>query len=142
MPRPSRYRIMLVEDAGTEMVPYNPQPEPEFEPVESVSPGDIEMELLLQCLRRLRSRGPAGESGWTRSHEEEPLTFLLDAVSDAWIIRKPDGAVLFANEAARGLRLESRVYQRFEEFEVEKTTYVKRGLSYGGLTIEVATRRR
>jgi hypothetical protein len=133
-----KYRIMLVEVPGTEMVPYSPPPEPEFEPVELLSPGDLEMQLLLQCLQRLQSRGE-GDAPWTRPHHDEPLTFLLDAVSDAWIIRHSEGGVIFANEAAKLLELEARSYQRFEEFEVEQRRYTKRGLTYSGLTIEVAT---
>ena len=130
---------MLVEVPGTDMVPYTPPPEPDFEPVELLSPGDLEMQLLLQCLKRLQSRG-AGDTAWTRSHSEEPLTFLLDAVSDAWIIRMTEGQVVFANEAARLLELEKRPYQRFEEFEFDSRRFHKRGLTYSGLTIEVATR--
>ena len=74
--------------------------------------------------------------------DEEPLTFLLDAVSDAWIVRTLKGGVLFANQAARELDLESREFSKFETFSIQDVRYEKRGLTYAGITLEVATRSR
>jgi PAS domain-containing protein len=115
------------------------EPEPEFDSEVEYSPAELEFQLILKSLRILRRRG-TGDSAWTTSLEEEPLTFLLDAVSDAWIVRNQKGGVLFANQAARELELESRTFSRFETFIFQELEYEKRGLSYAGITLEVATR--
>lgn len=117
------------------------EPEPDFDSSIEYSPAELEFKLILKSLRILRRRG-SGESAWTTSLDEEPLTFLLDAVSDAWIVRTSKGGVLFANQAARELDLESRVFSKFETFRYQEIQYEKRGLSYGGITLEVATRSR
>lgn len=114
------------------------EPEPEFDSQVEYSPAELEFQLILKSLRILRRRG-MGDAAWTTSLEEEPLTFLLDAVSDAWIVRTEKGAVLFANRAAKDLDLESREFTRFEKFVFQELQYEKRGLRYAGVTLEVAT---
>ena len=114
-------------------------PEPEFDATVEYSPAELEFQLILKSLRILRRRG-MGDSAWTTSLEEEPLTFLLDAVSDAWIVRHEKGGVLFANQAAKDLQLEARQFARFETFGMAGKEYEKRGIRYAGITLEVATR--
>lgn len=114
------------------------EPEPDFESKTEYSAAELEFQLILKSLRILRRRG-TGDSAWTTSLEEAPLTFLLDAVSDAWIVRHQKGQVLFANRAAKDLQLEDRAYSRFERFAIGKQQYEKRGISYAGITLEVAT---
>jgi hypothetical protein len=115
------------------------EPEPEFDSKAEYSPAELEFQLILKSLRILRRRGE-GSSAWTTSLEEAPLTFLLDAVSDAWIVRHQKGPVLFANQAARELQLEDREFAKFEKFVVGRQRYEKRGIKYAGVTLEVATR--
>jgi len=117
------------------------EPEPDFDSGVEYSPAELEFKLILKSLRILRRRG-TGDSAWTTSLDEEPLTFLLDAVSDAWIVRTLKGGVLFANQAARELDLESREFSKFETFSIQDVRYEKRGLTYAGITLEVATRSR
>ena len=57
---------------------------------------------LLSAVRLLRRHSEGSSHGWTLPHAEDPIAFLLDAMSDPVRIVLPDGHVVFRNHAASG----------------------------------------
>jgi PAS domain-containing protein len=93
-----RYRFILVEEpAETLPVRYRRRRSPPFM-VRRTDP----MEVLLEAFLRLSWRSE-GSAAWAPVLSENPLTFLLDAVGDAVVVRHSDGRLAYANPAARRL---------------------------------------
>lgn len=94
------------------------------------------MQSLVRAMSRLQRRGK-GERAWTTSVADEPLAFLLDAISDAWMLRERGGKVLFANAAARALSLETRPTEVYEKFRAEGKLYERRTQAFEQYVLEV-----
>ena len=141
-----RYRIMLVEETSGSLVPqrknqhrrhWRPEPEPAVE-------FDV-LQVLLNSLTRVRRRGH-GPSAWAPVFDNDPLAFLLDSISDAFVVRGMDDRVIFDNPLARELRLGERRFSLYEEFEVDGEQFLGRGMKIdlpaGQLRFTVVSRRR
>ena len=139
-----RYRIYLVPDAGGALVPRRGAArhrtrsrieEPSPDPAASLG-------ALLNALQRVARRGP-GPSAWAPVMND-PLTFLLDSMSDALLVRGLDGQLLFANALAHELGLVERHFSAYEEFERAGQRYLGRGLQIqlpeGQLTFTLVSR--
>lgn len=140
-----RYRIFLVEDAAGALVPVRGQRRRRHSSrVETPSFQDdlLALNALLGAVRRLTRRGQ-GPSAWAPVHRD-PISFLLDTMSDALVVRGLDGEVLFANPVAEQLGLQQRNFAAYEEFELGEESYLARGLRVelpqGPLTFTVVTR--
>lgn len=142
-----RYRIFLVEDAAGALVPArgrrrsrhtSPTNDSEFQ--ESL----LALNALLSALRRVNRRG-SGPAAWAPV-AHDPLTFLLDTMSDALLVRGLNGEIVYANSWAQRLQLERRDFTNFEEFEQDGESYHSRGLliqlPQGQLTFTLVTRAR
>jgi len=94
-----RYRFVLVEEpAETLPVRYRrTRPFPQVW-IRRTDP----LEVLLEAFLKLNRRSE-GEQAWAPVLSENPLTFLLDAVGDAILVWDRDGALVYANPAARRL---------------------------------------
>ena len=98
-----RYRILLVADEPAALIPaprrrtragrQEHQEEPGLRPA---------VEALLRALRRVNRRGP-GHSAWA-SLANDPLSFLLERMSDPLVLRDREGQTIYANPAARDMQ--------------------------------------
>jgi PAS domain-containing protein len=124
-----RYRFVLIEDPGVTL-PVRYQRTRRFPPPVWVRADPLD--LLLEAFWRLSRRGE-GEQAWAPSLQDDPLTFLLDAVSDAITLRESGGRLLYANPAARALAglPESRSYQALEVLQLGDRRFERRCLSLG-----------
>ncbi len=121
-----RYRFVLLEDPGVTLpVPYQP---PAPQPVWVRAPDPLD--LLVAALYRLSWRGE-GEEPWAPALAEDPLAFLLDAIGDAVILREQGGRLMYANPAARRLRLPEQALEReLELLELEDARYERRCMTF------------
>ena len=124
----ARYRFVLIEDPGVSLPVRRPPalrlPAPVW--VRRSNP----LEVLLEAFWRLSRRGE-GELAWAPALAQDPLTFLLDAIGDAVVLRGPGGRRMYANPAARRLRLPERsAFQELEVTELDGRRYERRCMSY------------
>lgn len=92
-----RYRFVLVEEAESTL------------PVRYVPPGRAStpvwicqadpLEALLEAFVTLQRRGE-GTDAWAPALSANPLSFLLDTLEEAVLLREPGGRTLFSNQAA------------------------------------------
>lgn len=140
--RSGRYKILLVEEKSGALVPMRvPRRQRNRRLYErNFQPPDV-FEALLHSLGRLRRRG-VGPSAWASTFENDPLAFLLDSMSDAFLIRTLEGDILFENRFARELELAHRAFTDYEKFENDGTPYERRGLTFvtprGRVTVTIA----
>lgn len=143
MSRGPRYRFILVEDPGITLpVRYRQRRAlPRFW-VRRTDP----MEALLAAFLKLDRRGE-GEEAWAPVLTEDPLTFLLDALGDAVLVRRTDGSLAYANRAARRLPREIGPAQRrvaLEVLELDDGRFERRCMAFGegprSLIVEVLRR--
>jgi len=130
-----RWHIQLVEEAGpSSLVAWQPQPAPP-EPEEEAPPPPVVP--LLAALQHLAFR--AGDPGaWATPLADDPIAFLLDAMSEAVNVWTVGGELLCSNHAGAELELEgpgqpgvsrfARGARRFERrslaFDAYSTTYI------------------
>lgn len=125
-----RYRILLVEDAGGALVRRprqrrgTRQDPPEEFPREALGLG-----VLLEAVERLRRQGP-GPEGWRTSLSDDPIAFLLDSMTDAFLVRCDQGEVLYANPVAEQIELMKRTTETHQRFQVKGVNYVRRSMRY------------
>lgn len=143
MSRGPRYRFILVEDPGTTLPVRFRQRRalPRFW-VRRTDP----MEALLEAFLKLDRRGE-GEQPWAPVLSEDPLTFLLDALGDAVLLRRPDGSLAYANPAARRLASGLGPTHRrvaLEVLELDAGRFERRCMAFGegprSLVVEVLRR--
>jgi PAS domain-containing protein len=124
-----RYRFILVEEPESLLpVRYRRSVPPPPIWVRRSDP----LEVLVEAFLRLSFRSE-GARAWAPALSENPLTFLLDAVGDAVILRLGDGQMVYANPAARGLdveALERRSATALELLQVEGRQYERRCMSF------------
>jgi hypothetical protein len=98
--------------------------------------------VLLKALQRVNRRGH-GPAAWAPV-ADDPLSFLLDNLSDALIVRGPGGEVHFANPMAREWQLTERNFTPYEEFEQGGLRFRARGMEMnlpeGQLTFTLVSR--
>ena len=105
-----RYRIILVPDEPAALIPVARRRQRRRLPLNDPSEGlRSAVEALLRGLRRVNRRGP-GSAAWA-SVAEDPISFLLECMSDPILLRDREGQTIYANPAARDLDP-----QRLEEF--------------------------
>ena len=144
-----RYRILLVQESGGELIPVGRRRRRARSHPPDTSQAYLHdlgvLEVLLSTLNRLGRRGD-GPSAWAPVFENDPLAFLLDTMSDAFIVRGLDGQVLFDNPPARQLGLSERPFSAFEEFEQGGEAFQGRGLQVnlpgGQICFTIVSRRR
>ena len=123
-----RYRFVLVEDPGVSLPVRYHRAEPESHPV-WVRRADP-LEVLLEAFWRLSRRGE-GELAWAPALAADPLTFLLDAIGDAVILREAGGRLMYANPAARRLPLPGCGHSgEVETLELGGRRYERRCMSF------------
>lgn len=100
MPSDKRYRFVLIEESDQRLPvryrrarsyrapPLIPRPDP--------------MQALLEAFELLDRRGEGSEA-WAPVLADNPLSFLLDALEDAVLVREVEGRLLYRNRAARRL---------------------------------------
>ncbi|MBX3172440.1 MAG: hypothetical protein KF760_33860 [Candidatus Eremiobacteraeota bacterium] len=139
-----RYRFFLLSDEGGALVPVrgrrrHGRPSP---PVERARRQQVGLLGLLDAIERLARRG-SGPAAWAPVFED-PLAFLLDAISDGLLVRGRNGEVVFANALANQLELGERAFTAYEEFERGGESYAARGLRLelpdGPFTFTLVTR--
>jgi hypothetical protein len=100
------------------------------------------LQALLHAIQNVQRKGP-GPAGWAPV-AHDPLTFLLDSMSDALVVRGLNGQLLFANALAHELELAERNFTAYEEFERAGASYRGRGLQInlpeGQLTFTLVSR--
>ena len=140
-----RYRIFLVPDASGALVPtrgFARRRPPSVPPADRLLDKLAALGALMAALKRMGRRGP-GPAAWVPVLDD-PLTFLLDGMSDALVVRGMDGQVLFANSLARELQLTERRFSTYEEFEQGGDFFQERGLQMdvpeGQLTFTLVSR--
>ena len=69
-----------------------------------VDPAEAALQALLTAFGSLEHRG-VGPEAWAHPLSENPLSFLLDAMHDAVLIRRADGRVVYRNHAAEDLEV-------------------------------------
>jgi PAS domain-containing protein len=121
-----RWRFDLVEETESLPVPWRP-PEPREPPAHS--PGAEGAAALLAAVELLRRRG-SGSFAWAASFRDDPIAFLLDAVSDAISIWDPGGTLLYRNGAATALGLEASEESPLEIFDREGRRFERRCVRY------------
>lgn len=122
-----RYRIVLVEDYGVSL-PVRYQPPRRTTPV-WIRRSDP-LQTLMEAFLQLSFRGEGAES-WAPALGENPLTFLLDAVSDGVVVRAETGEPVYANPAARRLELLAvRPREALEILEVGNRRYERRSMAF------------
>ncbi len=132
----TKYKLVLVEQPGTELSVYSPPVERKKATVEFQE--QIFATLLLQSLQNLKRRSSSGGAAWTTSLQGDPLGFILDSMSDAWTLKDSRGNIIFASERAEQWGISDRQSSSlFDEYESGKARYQKRGLRFAGLTIEL-----
>ena len=142
-----RYRILLIPEASGSLVPTRgmrcrrARARP---PEESLEENLAGLAALMRALQRLGRRGP-GPSAWAPVLED-PLSFVLDGMSDALVVRGQQGQLMFANRQAHELRLTERGFSTYEEFERGGEFFQSRGLQVefpdGSLTFTLVSRKR
>lgn len=133
----SRYRFVLVEDTDTTLpVRYQPRWTPPSVWIRRTDP----LELLLEAFARLSFRSE-GAFAWAPALSENPLAFLLDAVSEAVVLRSSSGRAVYANPSARRMVIPERWPDASSEtglevLQVEDGQYERRCMSFslGGET--------
>jgi PAS domain-containing protein len=99
---------------------------------------------LLSAFRTLARRG-VGPNAFGASFADSPLTFLLDTMQDAVLVRRGDGTVVYKNRAAEDLTPIAG-QQTYAEFSHDGSTYERRCMRYldgdKQVVVEVITRRR
>jgi len=139
----SRFRFVLVEDTDTALpVRYEPRWTPPPIWVRRTDP----LELLLEAFARLSFRSE-GAFAWAPALAENPLAFLLDAVSDAVVLRSSSGRAVYANPSARRMVIPERwpeAEAAHEVLQVEDGQYERRCMSFsqGGETFVLEVLRR
>lgn len=104
------------------------------------------MEALLEAFIKLERRGEGNEA-WAPALSDNPLSFLLDALDEAVLLRDGAGRALFGNRAAHqlGMARMAAATEPLEELEVgERRIFRRRMVFRRGdreLIIEVARRR-
>jgi PAS domain-containing protein len=124
-----RYRFILVEEPESLLpVRYRRSGSPPPIWIRRADP----MEVLVEAFLRLSFRSE-GARAWAPALAENPLTFLLDAMGDAVILRLEDGEMIYANPAAHRLdveALERRPATALELLQVEDRQYERRCMSF------------
>jgi hypothetical protein len=141
-----RYRLFLLREESGALVPAkgarNRRHGRPSSAVERARRQQAGLLGLLDAIERLSRRG-TGPAAWAPVFED-PLAFLLDAISDGLVVRGSDGQVVFANSLANQLELERRPFAAYEEFEHGGLSYALRGLSLqlpeGPITFTLVTR--
>jgi PAS domain-containing protein len=116
-----RYRILLVADEPAAIIPAPRRrtragrPQPDEDEV-GLRPA---VEALLRALRRVNRRGP-GRAAWA-SLANDPLTFLLERMTDPLVLRDREGQTIYANPAARDLGAEAGLEFREHHFFLDNT---------------------
>ncbi len=131
----TKYKLVLVEQPGTELSVYSPPVKRKKATVEFQE--QIFATLLLQSLQNLKRRSSSGGAAWTTSLQGDPLGFILDSMSDAWTLKDSRGNIIFASERAEQCISDRQSSSLFDEYESGKARYQKRGLRFAGLTIEL-----
>lgn len=136
--RSSRYRFVLVDEGAELPVLYRHRPS--TPPVPGPSRALASLVALMDAFAQLRRRGP-GASGWAMPLTDNPLSFLLDAMSDAVLVREPGGKVIHRNRAALALPVLDRPPVAVERIHIGQRYYERRCLCVDeqpyGLVIEV-----
>jgi len=142
----ARYRFVLVEDTDTALpVRYEPRWTPPPVWVRRTDP----LELLLEAFARLSFRSE-GAFAWAPALSDNPLAFLLDAVSDAVVLRSSSGRAVYANPSARRMVIHERwpdlahAEAAYEVLQAEDGQYERRCMSFsqGGETFVLEVLRR
>jgi PAS domain-containing protein len=124
-----RYRFVLIEEAeSTVPVRYMP-PDRARAPV-WICQADP-MEALLEAFVTLERRGEGSEA-WAPALSGNPLSFLLDTLDEAVLLRDESGRALFRNQAALHLGVDrfAPAVEPLEEFDVHQRRYRRRRLVY------------
>lgn len=142
-----RYRFFLTPEDGGALIRHRGSRRRHGRPsptVDHVHKQRASLLSLLHAIEHLDRRGP-GPAGWAPV-AGDPVTFLLDAISDGLLVRGRDGEVVFANALAHQVGLAQRAFVAFEEFEQAGEIYTVRGLCMdlpeGSVTFTLATRNR
>lgn len=121
----SRYRFILVDESAQLPVVYwkgrSVAPPPPAPPI--MAP----VAALLDAFAQLGRRGP-GERAWAAPLADNPLSFLLDSMSDAVLVRRRGGPVLYRNRAASRLPVLDRPPAPAERVHIGVRTYERRCL--------------
>ncbi len=140
-----RYRFFLVPEEGGALVPARARSRRHGRvsaAVERARRQQAGLLGLLDAIDRLSRRG-TGPSAWAPVFED-PLAFLLDALSDGLLVRGANDEVLFANALATELKLGERAFNPYEEFERAGESYAARGLrlemAEGPITFTLVTK--
>lgn len=130
--RPPRYRVVLLQEPDNTLpVRYRP-PRPSGYWIRRTDP----LEALLEAFFRLDRRGE-GNRAWAPVLSDNPLTFLLDAMGDAVLVRHRDGRLAYANPAARRLSgnalapMEPLAELATQVVELEHRRYERRCMRFG-----------
>jgi len=109
-----RYRIILVPEESAALIPAPRRRRQRRAPLtdrdEGLRPA---VEALLRALRRVSRRGP-GAAAWA-SVANDPISFLLESMSDPILLRDREGETIYANPAAR--ELQNRWTEEFREHQ-------------------------
>lgn len=119
-----RYRISLVADPPTALAPW--QPELRLGGTLRQKQQWAALEAFFVAMRRAQQKG-SGSAAWA-SVLDDPLSFLLDGISDALLVRDLQGEVVFSNTRARDLNLSERRFCPHQVFERMGESYQERGL--------------
>lgn len=127
--RSSRYRFILVDEAASPPVLYRrtrrsvPAQEPS-----SATPALEQLVMLMKALAGLGRRGPEEPEGWASPWAEHPLSFVLDSIRDAVMVRRLSGEVVYRNRAAAALPVPQRPPAPLERVVIGRQHYERRCL--------------
>ena len=144
MSRGPRYRFVLVQEPGTTL-PVRYRRRRPFVPL-WVRRSDP-LEALIEAFLKLDRRGE-GQAAWAPVLSDNPLSFLLDALGDAVVVRYDDGRLAYANPAARQLEGllddEDGPHGALEQLQLGHRRYERRCMRFGragsALVLEVLRR--
>lgn len=130
----SRFRFVLVDEGEQLPVPHTQWPRTTFSP--DLPPGLGALSALIEAFAQLGRRGP-GDSGWAMPLAENPLSFLLDAMSDAVLVRQRGGQVVYRNRAATALPVLDRPPAPAERVFIGPHCYERRCLAIADAPVEL-----
>lgn len=122
----SRFRFVLVDEGADLPVVYRQRAQSSFSsgPPRSLAA----LSALIDAFARLGRRGP-GTTGWAMPFSDNPLSFLLDSMSDAVFVRQHGGQVVYRNRAATALPVLDRPPAAVERVYIGTRCYERRCLA-------------